>query len=251
MLFAQPAFGAAATVQAMSLVAMMPSASRTSAGGWDWPAATVQPGHQVGGRVAGQGDDRDAILAPRPDAVQHVRKAAPQLVVRGDLGVLHQASDHHPLPGLHVHPEPDQEPGVRRDQVVQRLLHQPSSPLSSTSQPAAVPQVLVRRIVPRRAAGRTLWRPAGGPVAPGLSRRRRRTSPSLTRSRPVLVRSLGASADELLATVDVDRGACDSGVGHEVDGKGRDILRLDDPPDGQGGAQLLAALVDVVPQQRC
>ena len=59
------------------------------------------------------------------------------------------------------------------------------------------------------------------------------------------------AGDELLTAVDVVGRAGESGVGHDVDGERGDVGRPNHAPDGQRGAELVAALVEVVAQQRC
>src|SRR5207245_10714481 len=59
-----------------------------------------------------------------------------------------------------------------------------------------------------------------------------------------------ASGDQLLAAVDVVRPAGERGVGHQVHGELGDVVRADYPPDGQRGAELLAARLQVVTEQR-
>ena len=54
----------------------------------------------------------------------------------------------------------------------------------------------------------------------------------------------------MLAAVDVEGCAGDRGVGHEVDGRRGDVGRPDDAADRQRGAELLAALVDLIAEQR-
>ena len=65
----------------------------------------------------------------------------------------------------------------------------------------------------------------------------------LLRGRPRL------SLDELLAAVDVEGRAGDRGVGHEVDGQCGDVGWADEAADRQRGAELLAALVDLIAEQ--
>jgi hypothetical protein len=56
--------------------------------------------------------------------------------------------------------------------------------------------------------------------------------------------------DDLLAAVDVVRGAGQGGVGHQVHGDGGDVPRPDDAPDRERGAELLASRVELVAEQR-
>ena len=56
--------------------------------------------------------------------------------------------------------------------------------------------------------------------------------------------------DQLLAAVDVVGRAGERGVAHQVHGERGDVLRPDDAPDRQRGAQLLAARVELVAEQR-
>jgi hypothetical protein len=55
--------------------------------------------------------------------------------------------------------------------------------------------------------------------------------------------------DELLAAVDVERGAGDRDIRHQVHGERGDVGRSDDAPDRQGAAELLAAGVELVAEQ--
>src|SRR3954470_25004885 len=72
-------------------------------------------------------------------------------------------------------------------------------------------------------------------------------TPGDTARRSPTMRSL---LDELLAAVDVERGAGDGGVGHQVHGQGGDVGGPHDPPDRQGAAELLAARVELVAEER-
>src|SRR5262245_3166202 len=56
--------------------------------------------------------------------------------------------------------------------------------------------------------------------------------------------------DELLTTVDVEGGAGDRLVGHEVDRQGRDVDWADDASDGQRGAELLAPSLEPIAEER-
>jgi len=58
-----------------------------------------------------------------------------------------------------------------------------------------------------------------------------------------------SGVDELLAAVDVEGGASDGGVGHDVEGEGGDVGGTDDAADGQGGAQVLAAGVELIAEE--
>ena len=53
---------------------------------------------------------------------------------------------------------------------------------------------------------------------------------------------------ELLAAVDIVGRAGQRGVGHDVHGEGGDVGRPDHAPDGQRGAQLVAARIEVIAQ---
>ncbi len=56
---------------------------------------------------------------------------------------------------------------------------------------------------------------------------------------------------QLLAAVDVIGPAGEGFVAHDVNREGCYVSRLDDPPDGEGGAELGAAIVEVIAQERC
>lgn len=56
---------------------------------------------------------------------------------------------------------------------------------------------------------------------------------------------------QLLAAVDVVRGARQRGVGHDVHGEGGDVGRSDDAPDWQRRAKLIATPLKVLPEERC
>ena len=62
--------------------------------------------------------------------------------------------------------------------------------------------------------------------------------------------SLELSLDELLAAVDVVRCACERRVDHEVDGERGDVGRADHAPDRQRRAELFAARVQLVAEDR-
>src|SRR5262249_38539837 len=55
-----------------------------------------------------------------------------------------------------------------------------------------------------------------------------------------------SAGEELLAAVHVVGRAGESRVGHEVDGERGDVARFDDAPDGERGAELVAAVVEFV-----
>jgi hypothetical protein len=57
--------------------------------------------------------------------------------------------------------------------------------------------------------------------------------------------------DELLAAVDVVRGACHGRVRHQVNGERRDVSGADHSPDRQRLAELLATSVELVAEKRC
>ena len=59
----------------------------------------------------------------------------------------------------------------------------------------------------------------------------------------------GSSLDELLSAVDVEGRAGDRRVRHEVDGQCGYVGRTDDPSDWQDGTELLAARVQLVPEE--
>jgi hypothetical protein len=57
--------------------------------------------------------------------------------------------------------------------------------------------------------------------------------------------------DELLAAVDVVGCASESGVGHEVDGEGGDVLWANDAVDREDSTELGAARLELVAEQGC
>src|SRR5262245_33559653 len=56
--------------------------------------------------------------------------------------------------------------------------------------------------------------------------------------------------DELLAAVDVEGGACDRGIRHQVEGQRSDVGWVDDTADRQRRTELLAAGLESVTEQR-
>ena len=77
---------------------------------------------------------------------------------------------------------------------------------------------------------------------PRRSRRRRRRSSHHGRS--------GSAGEQLLAAVDVVRRAGQRRVGHEVDREGGDVRGADDAADRERRPELLAALVELIAQDR-
>src|SRR5215472_4265099 len=67
---------------------------------------------------------------------------------------------------------------------------------------------------------------------------------------PSLLQSHPSPLDELLAAVDVVGGAGNRRVRHEVNGQCGDVLRADDASDRQRRAELLAARVQLVAEER-
>src|SRR5262249_50262882 len=57
--------------------------------------------------------------------------------------------------------------------------------------------------------------------------------------------------DELLSAVDVVGGSGERRVDHDVDGERSDIGRADDPADRERRPKLVAALLELVSEQRC
>jgi len=57
--------------------------------------------------------------------------------------------------------------------------------------------------------------------------------------------------DELLPAVDVVSTACQGRVGHNVHGERRYVGRANDAPDRQRSAELLAARIKLIAEQRC
>ena len=73
---------------------------------------------------------------------------------------------------------------------------------------------------------------------------------SRSHQRPRLVCPLGGSGlHELLTTVDVEGGARNRSVRHQVDRQSCDVGRADDPADRQGRSKLLAARVQLVAEE--
>jgi hypothetical protein len=76
----------------------------------------------------------------------------------------------------------------------------------------------------------------------------------VTRSRldlPSGARCRSLAGDELLPAVDVVGRARECRVGHEVYRERGDIGRSDDAPDGKRGAELFAAVFELVAEERC
>ena len=69
-------------------------------------------------------------------------------------------------------------------------------------------------------------------------------------SRPQSARPLRLTGDELLPAVDVVRRSGEGRVGHDVYGE-RDIGRYDHSPDGERGPKLIAAVVELITEERC
>src|ERR1700712_5324295 len=61
----------------------------------------------------------------------------------------------------------------------------------------------------------------------------------------------GSSSDELLPPVDVEGGAGERGVGHDVHLERGDVGRLDDAVDRQGRPELLTPGVEAVAEDPC
>jgi hypothetical protein len=62
--------------------------------------------------------------------------------------------------------------------------------------------------------------------------------------------SSGQPRDELPAAIDVEGRAGDSRVRHQMERERCEVGRADHPADRQGGAKVLAALLDGVPRMR-
>src|SRR5215470_16885449 len=77
-----------------------------------------------------------------------------------------------------------------------------------------------------------------------------RTITSYSELMSVLISWLLSAEQQLLAAVDVVRRPRERGVDHDVYGECGNVVRLDDPADRKLRAQLLAALVELVPEQR-
>src|SRR5208282_1609947 len=83
-----------------------------------------------------------------------------------------------------------------------------------------------------------------------LGRLRRSRGPPLTGSGSAGRSFRSRSRDELLPAVDVVRRAGQRRVDHDVHGERGDVGGFDHAPDGQRRAELVAALVEVVAEQR-
>jgi len=59
------------------------------------------------------------------------------------------------------------------------------------------------------------------------------------------------AGNELLATIDVVGRTRERSVSHHMRGERCNVGRADDAPDGERGAQLTAALIELVAKQRC
>ena len=62
---------------------------------------------------------------------------------------------------------------------------------------------------------------------------------------------LNLARDQLLPAVDVVGRARESRVDHDVYGERGDVGRFDDAPDGKRGAELIAAVVELIAEERC
>ena len=62
---------------------------------------------------------------------------------------------------------------------------------------------------------------------------------------------MALAGDQLLPAVDVVGRAREGGVDHDMDGERGDVGRSDDAPDGKRGAQLIAAVFELIAEQRC
>lgn len=71
-----------------------------------------------------------------------------------------------------------------------------------------------------------------------------------TNMRELGVESPAGASDDLLAAVDVVRGAGESGVGHEVHGERGHVGGPDHAPDGERGPELSPAGVELIAEQR-
>src|SRR3989442_16030564 len=60
-----------------------------------------------------------------------------------------------------------------------------------------------------------------------------------------------ATGDELLPAVDVVGRAREGSVGHDVYGERGDVGRSDDAPDGKRGTKLIAAVFQLIAEERC
>src|ERR1700750_1300692 len=70
-------------------------------------------------------------------------------------------------------------------------------------------------------------------------------------SRPQSARPLQLTGDELLPAVDVVGRSGEGRVGHDVYGERGDIGRCDHAPDGKRGPKLIAAVVELITEERC
>ena len=57
--------------------------------------------------------------------------------------------------------------------------------------------------------------------------------------------------NELLPAIDVIGPAREGRVGHEVYGERGHVDRADHAPDGKGGAKVIAAVFELIAEQRC
>ena len=123
-----------------------------------------------------------------------------------------------------------------------------TSPTSGRSRPrgrtrggrgSAGPGRSTRHRTPRTPAGPPARGPAGSRRGSG-ARSGTRSTRAYSTARP----SAAPSSEQLLASVDVVRGAGERGVGHQVDGQRGDVVRADDAADRQRGAQLFAAGIE-------
>src|SRR5262249_60060008 len=62
--------------------------------------------------------------------------------------------------------------------------------------------------------------------------------------------SSSSGGNDLLATIDVVGRPGEGGVRHQVDGERGDVRGADDAPDGKRGAELVAALFELLSEQR-
>ena len=62
---------------------------------------------------------------------------------------------------------------------------------------------------------------------------------------------MALAGDELLPAIDVVGRTREGLIDHDVDGERSHVGWTDDPPDGKSGAELIAAGVEIIAEERC
>ena len=62
---------------------------------------------------------------------------------------------------------------------------------------------------------------------------------------------MALAGDELLPAIDVVSRAGENLIDHDVNGERSHVGWPDDPPDGKSGAELIAAGVEIIAEERC